>query len=230
MIKEIIEKYLKEEMSEQDLLLESFNEKSFQHNLGEHLRKKLGNKYLIQYERNINYFDKFSSFKSLKTEVDILVLEKEDELDSHDYNSLTPYAIIEIKFIRQFSETFVETASPTSALKNHFVDIAFCDQLKKEGIEESISLLLTDYNFKKPCECFHKPLWDAYYKNDLNDLQEILRKIEESNSSNNQHRDAVDYFRKSDNGWTKDFFWKNTKVGNFTDEKGNKLTLKYMLI
>lgn len=237
MVKEIIEKYLTEELTERDLLVENFNEKSFQHKLGEHIRKILGDEYIIQYERNIHYFDAFTSASFFKSEVDIVILKKESALEHHKYNEAKPVAIIEIKFIRQYSEAFVIKTSPTGELKNHFVDIAFCDQLKKEGIEECISLLVSDYAFQKPTKCLHEPLWKAYYFGKIDSilLSDINRAVNSSSSSTYNQKNAVKYLDDPTIGiaWMGDFRWKGTSVGvssDFRDEKGHELRLKYMLI
>jgi hypothetical protein len=108
--------------------IEIYNEFSVQHELGIFLRERLGEKYKIQFERNVkDLFGEEKKGKFIKKEIDITIFDK---------SSGKPNYAIELKFPRnrQYPEQ----------MYSFYKDIKFTEQLKAEGISETFVLIIVD--------------------------------------------------------------------------------------
>jgi len=105
--------------------IEIYNEASIQYELAIYLRARLGNKYKIQLEKNIGYFNLYG-VDYLKKEMDIVVFTP-DKKEKH---------CIELKFPtqRQHPEQMF------SACK----DVKFLEQLIKSGFSDSYFMMFAD--------------------------------------------------------------------------------------
>lgn len=83
-----------------------YNEISFQHELGEYLRERLEKEnYIVQFERNINdlgYENTRKMKKFAKTEIDLVILNKENEKDNY---------IIELKYHSKENKRYHDTTA-----------------------------------------------------------------------------------------------------------------------
>ena len=68
-----------------------YNEISFQHELGEYLRKRLGKNFRVQFERNIKDFNPKSIKNLRKREIDIVIVDENEQENEK-------YYIIELKY------------------------------------------------------------------------------------------------------------------------------------
>ena len=226
MLKELVNEFMNKfngDAGKKYLLNENFNEKSLQHNLGEFLKNKLGNDYIVQYERNINYFNVFRGKDLDKQEVDICVLRKTNDGVYIDY---VPYGVIEIKYIKQYTQGFVKTASPTKTLIECLKDITFSEEIKGYGVKETISLIVSDYSFNKPSNCHFLELWNLFNPDNqpIECNKEYVDKLNDALSSS---RDNSINGIKISLANTYMFNW--TDLGSFKDEEGHDLSLQYMV-
>ena len=128
-IKRHIEKFLQ---YANDNKIELYNEVSLQHELGIYLRNEIGEKYAVQFERNISFFgydDKSLPSKNnehgwVKKEIDILI-----------FNDMESFAI-ELKFPRKH-------AYPRRMFQ-FIEDIRFIEQLKDSGFKGGCTFVLVD--------------------------------------------------------------------------------------
>lgn len=126
-IKEIIKRFLKEELPQKLEALNNkdadiYNEFSLQHELGIYLREKLGNKYKVQFERNAKkLWDEFKKDDWKKTEMDIFVYKKNNKKEVKDIDEI--YAI-ELKYPKngQYPEQ----------MYSFIKDIKFMQQVKEK--------------------------------------------------------------------------------------------------
>ena len=104
--------------------VEIYNEFSFQHELGIHLRNKVPDKK-VQFERNVSHF--FPSHEFVKNEIDIAVFSK-------DKSEMT--SVCELKFPRngQYPEQMYSFCK----------DIVFLEQLVKAGFENAYFIAVAD--------------------------------------------------------------------------------------
>ncbi len=221
-IKQLVIEYL-ESLNKDTLLLESFNEKSLQHNIGEYLKERLGDNYIVQYERNINYFKSLKNIsKHLKSEIDLVVLEKNSPKNIHEQKK--PIFIIELKFIKAFDQSLQKkTASPTKTLYECLCDIEFVEQCKDVGIE-AMSLILCDYDIVHSNVSFdkgRKPKYESLWKSFREGLTLTSHQIELINKEGNKNISITSKSRPS-LSWT-DLF-------EYEDEEGHSgLKLKYII-
>jgi hypothetical protein len=120
--------------------IEIYNEASIQFELAIYLRARLGNKYKIQLERNIKYFNPRSNY--VKKEMDIFVFTP-DEKEKH---------CVELKF-----PTYGEYPEQMfGACK----DIKFLEQLIKSGFSNCYFMMFANdslfYTSKKSNGCIYK--------------------------------------------------------------------------
>lgn len=101
--------------------VEIYNEFSFQHELGICLRQKLSNKYKIQFERNVSYFQ---IGNTLKKEMDIVIF-NDDKTEKY---------CIELKF--------PTNGQVPEQMYSMCKDIRFLEQLRENGFTGSYSVNL----------------------------------------------------------------------------------------
>ena len=222
MLKQLIKDYLNK-LTPEKLLLEDFNEKSLQHNLGQYLNDSLGKDYVVQHERNIKYFKSLEGIsKSLKSEIDLVVLKKTNPKQLHVVGK--PIFVIELKFIKAFDQYLqTKTASPTKALYEFLYDIEFIEQCKKAVIEAAL-LILSDYNivhsemdFVKGRKPKYVSLWEAFRKG-LNLTADRMVAINKESKQDN----IIEF------EFCPSLSWKRLFV--YEDEAGHKeLELKYII-
>lgn len=222
MVKEIIEKYLTEELTERDLLVENFNEKSLQHNLGEYLKQNLGEDYIVQYERNIHYFKALKSKRiTEKKEIDLVVLKRDTPENFH--KNAIPECMIEIKFIRAYDQSLKhKKRTPTKELVNCLDDICFVDECRKNNIG-AFSVILSDLdliNSGFSPSRGRKPTYPETLKafREGNDLSE---KVINDISAEYDKFDSI-----TPNCYSLKWYYLLRK---FNDEEGHELELKYIL-
>lgn len=220
-VKQYIKEYLKT-LNENNLLLENFNEKSLQHNLGEFIKQKLNHKYIIQYERNLSYFVSLQKYvhNLNKEEIDILILKKDTPKNIH--TSAKPKCIIEIKFLKSFTQSLSkQTENLTQWMQECLLDLEFIEQCEYNDIP-AISLILSDdsriYSKSKSGKAGRKRkyinLWDAFQNGitlSSNVIQQINGKINKS-------------FQITKSPSLK---WK--ELISYKDEEGHDLILKYII-
>lgn len=170
-LKKLIEKFLQDAF---DKKIELYNEVSLQHELGIFLRNKIGEKYAVQFERNISFFgydDKSLPSKNneqgwVKKEIDIVI-----------FNDKESFAI-ELKFPRK-------RAYPRRMFQ-FIKDIRFIEQLKEASKKERSEpkfkggftfVLVDDKNFCTDDNLEKSGIY-GYFRNPQ---KEISRKIENPN-------------------------------------------------
>ena len=143
-IKEIIKEFLGKKLlkkleSPNNKDYDIYNEFSLQHELGIYLRKQLGEKYKVQFERNAKkLWGAFEKEKWKKTEMDIFIYKKSDVKEVKDIDEI--YAI-ELKFPRnkQYPEQ----------MYSFIKDIKFMQQVKekKHDARTFVLTIVDDPNF-----------------------------------------------------------------------------------
>ena len=103
--------------------VEVYNEFSLQHELGIYLRKVLGGKYKVQFERNVSYFQIKGT---LKKEMDIVIF-NEDKIEKY---------CIELKY--------PTNGQVPEQMFSMCKDIKFLEQLKENGFTKCYSLNLVE--------------------------------------------------------------------------------------
>ena len=220
-IKEIVSTFIKEELNKESILLENFNEKSLQHNLGQYIKERLGKDYCIQYERNIEYFKRIPGVKCLsKKEVDITILDRNDLL--HNKRNAMPLYVIEIKYLKAYSQNFSErTAYSPQSLYECLYDIQFIEDCKIRGID-GISLILCDddkihsANIGKVRK--YKTIASIFRSGGHID-SEIAEQINEDDNNNKYKKIRV--FNK--------YLLKWNPILSYQDEENHDLVLKYII-
>ena len=106
-------------------VIEIYNEPSIQYELAIYLRGHLGNKYKIQLERNINYFNLYKE-NYLKKEMDIVIFTS-DKKEKH---------CVELKFPTQgqYPEQMFKVCK----------DVKFLEQLIKSGFNECYFIMFAN--------------------------------------------------------------------------------------
>lgn len=210
-------------------LKKCFCEKSLQHELGEYIEKKLNNngfKYIIQFERNLNYFSNLTGFENKKkptkkaegekSEIDIVVLENDEPKKLR--NKASPYAMIEIKYIRQFKQDLSSRlASPTKSLYGGLCDIQFVKECHNLGFSESYALFVTDHN----------SIYDANLQ--LRENQDVIWTFYRQQGASVQDVRKYGGKGKNINIFNVDYKIDWQDVMDYEDEMCNKLHLKYNL-
>ena len=225
--------------NENDWLKYCFNEKSLQHELGQYLRNQLGDDYIVQYERNVDYFaaisdNNYVTNESPKKEMDIVILKNSDFDLSNIVNDIQnrklykPVCTIELKYPRQYKEGFGTNSSSIhkeeelvvspNVLKNYLTDISFGEFLKDTFDCESYSIFVTDHKSYYPSgvrrnTCKNSALYDLFTKGNMT--------FDANYAKSNQLPD----FYKLNGSYT--FKW--TMFLQYADEMNNSLQLYYMI-
>lgn len=224
--RKIITDYIKS-LNQEILLTKCFNEKSFQHELGQYLQNQIGNNYLVQYERNAKYFNctkgnAYFDFKNNKKELDIVILKKTNNITN--LINQVPECSIEIKYQKYYIEDLSKTAaSPTKTLYEHLRDIELIEQCKLSGFRNTFSIFLADHPFcyeerknKVKYECLHNAYRGTNSGISIKALNEINNEIKN-----------IGQWRTLNISNNYDLKWND--LLSYVDENGHKLNLKYIL-
>lgn len=222
----IITDYI-QSLNQEAILTRCFNEKSFQHELGQYLQNQIGGNYLVQYERNAKYFNctngnSYFDVKDNKKELDIVVLKKTK--NPNDLVNSIPECSIEIKYQRYYIEDLSKTiASPTKTLYEHLRDMELIEQCKSSKFKNTFSIFLADHPFcyiERKNKVTYKHLHNAYRGTNTGLSSKTLSLINSEINKKGQWRAlniCHDY----------DLKWNDLLV--YSDELNHQLELKYIL-
>jgi hypothetical protein len=169
--------------------------------LGEYIEKRINEngekKYIVQFERNYRYFFGNENILS-KSEIDIVVLENMNASDLKMVKK--PFAIIELKYIRQYRQDLIEQiAAPTEQLFGGLVDIQFAKDALKLGFQQSYALFITDheaiYNSAIKLRNNQNLIWGFYRGQDIS-ISDVLQKNENENIEKDDYKICWQYVMK----------------------------------